>query len=230
MNTAYKTELHAHTAEISRCAHVGVDEVVRAYREAGYRTLVLTDHMSHFTFDDQPITDWTAAVDRYLQSYHRAVEAAGSDLTVLLGMELCFDGGNFSDYLVYGVTEEFLYANGNLMEMNIHSFSTLAGEAGLLLFQAHPFRNYMRMTPPELLDGIEVHNGNPRHDSRNDVAALWAEKFGLLRSSGSDYHEYGDISRGGILTKTPLLTNQDLLSALRDPQTVLLRDDETKGR
>lgn len=218
----YRTELHAHTSEISNCANVPVAEVVRAYQKAGYHTLVLTDHMSHWTFHDAPITDWKQAVDFYLTSYHKAVALAGTELNVLLGMELCFDGGNCSDYLVYGWTEELLYSCGNIMAMGIERFSKFARANGLLIFQAHPFRNFMMVTPPTWLDGVEVHNGNPRHDSRNELATLWAERFQLLSCSGSDYHEYGDISRGGILTDTPITTNTALLQALRNPNTQLM--------
>lgn len=35
----------------------------------------------------------------------------------------------------------------------------------MLFYQAHPFRNSMKITNPELLDGIEVYNGHPGHDS-----------------------------------------------------------------
>lgn len=219
----YRTELHAHTAEISNCANVPLADVIDAYKQAGYHTLVLTDHMSHWTYHDAVPGDWKQAVDFYLQSYRRAVALAGDELNVLLGMELCFDGGNCSDYLVYGMTEEFLYQSGNIMKLGITRFSKLAREQGLLVFQAHPFRNYMMVTPPELLDGVEVHNGNPRHDSRNDLAKLWAEKFKLLTCSGSDYHEYGDISRGGILTETPIESNADLLRALRSRSAMLIQ-------
>ncbi len=217
MNSSYLTELHAHAKEVSICSPTPAKELVEAHLAAGYRTLVMTDHLSHWTFGDRPITDWDAAVDHFLTGYRLASQAAeGTDLTVLLGMEICFDGANQSDYLVYGVTEEFLRQNGNLMTMGIAAFSRLAREAGLLVVAAHPFRNFMTVTPPQYLDGIEVHNGNPRHDSRNELANLWADKFGLLKTAGSDFHETGDIKRGGILTDTPITDNQTLCAHLRN--------------
>lgn len=36
--------------------------------------------------------------------------------------------------------------------------------------QAHPFRNGLKIVDPKHLDGIETYNGNPRHDSRNEIA------------------------------------------------------------
>lgn len=50
-----------------------------------------------------------------------------------------------------------------------------------MIYQAHPFRFGMKITNVKYLDGIEVCNRNIEHDSHNDIAALWAEKFGLKR-------------------------------------------------
>lgn len=218
----YKYELHCHSSEVSRCSHIDGKTLAEEYIKAGYDGIVLTNHMSRFTYMDLPDMPWNQMVDFYLDGYHLVKEAAGDRLTVLLGMEICFHE-NFSDFLVYGLDEAFLYEHGNLMELGIQRFSKLAHEHGLLVFQAHPFRNRMTIADPNLLDGVEVHNGNPRHDSRNDVARLWAEKFHLLMSSGSDYHEYGDIDRGGMLTERPIRTNTDLVQALQGEHTLIER-------
>ena len=73
----------------------------------------------------------------------------------------------------------------------------------------------MTVIPPELIDGIEVFNGNPRHDSRNETAKHWAERFGLLSTSGSDFHWREDLARGGILTETPITTCAELIAAVK---------------
>lgn len=65
--------------------------------------------------------------------------------------------------------------------------------------QAHPFRNGLKIVDPKHLDGIETYNGNPRHDSRNEIAKAWAQKFGMLETSGSDFHEREDFARGGVI-------------------------------
>jgi hypothetical protein len=43
-----------------------------------------------------------------------------------------------------------------------------------------PFPEYCRPANPAFLDGVEVFNGNPRHDSRNHLAAAFAEENGLV--------------------------------------------------
>lgn len=210
----YRYELHAHTNEVSRCAHVSAERVVESYAEAGYNGIVITNHLNSATFQGRPEILWSEQVSHFLSAYHLAKKAAPEHFTVFLGMELTFtENGN--DYLVYGLDEEFLFYNEYLREMNIRQFSELAHANGLLIFQAHPFRNGMNITDPKLLDGIEVYNGNANHDSRNDIAHLWADKYGLLTSSGSDYHQARDIARGGIIAEKPLLTQKDLLAALK---------------
>ena len=83
----------------------------------------------------------------------------------------------------------------------------------------------MRVVKPELLDGVEVYNGSTSHDSRNDIALMWAERHGLIKTSGSDYHnvELGLIS-GGIVTDEPIRTNSELLDILRTGRYTMLGD------
>lgn len=54
------------------------------------------------------------------------------------------------------------------------------------------------MADPGLLDGVEVYNGNRRHNSRNHLAQRFARENGLLTISGSDCHQLEDLGRGGV--------------------------------
>ena len=212
---SYQYELHCHTAPVSRCAETSPEEAARLYIEAGYDGVVVTDHMNRYTFRALPDgMSWEEQVAHFLSGWRRFREAAGEKLTVLLGMELRFDE-NDNDYLVYGIDEEFLFAYPDLMEMRPVSFSFLARENGLLFYQAHPFRDGMTVVYPELLDGIESYNGHPGHESRNDIASIWARKYDLLQISGSDFHFPDACGCGGIRTEKPIRDNRDLIAALR---------------
>ncbi len=211
----YQYELHCHTAGVSKCAIVSPEEGARMYIEAGYSGVVVTNHFNKYTFEELfENNSWDQIIDYYLDGWRRFRDAAGDRLTVLLGLEIRFDE-NWNDYLVYGVTEEFLRSHPKLLDMNIREFSALARQEGLLLYQAHPFRNDITVTDPSLLDGIESYNGHPHHNSRNDIATMWAEKYGLLQSSGSDFHDTDACAQGGILTREPIGSQEDLLNALR---------------
>lgn len=209
----YKYELHCHTSPVSACSRFKVHDLVDAYIERGYNGIVITNHINSKTFAAQRTSRWKDLIAYYLSDYEEAVRYANGRLTVLLGLEVSFmESAN--DYLVYGVDKKFLLKHEHMSHIGRKRFSALARKSGLLFFQAHPFRNSMTVTDPALLDGIEIYNAHPRHDSRNDIAALWCDKYGLLCSGGSDAHEIGDIS-SGIYTDVEIKDNATLLEVLK---------------
>jgi len=161
-------------------------------------------------------TSFSRKRDHFLKGYRRCKEFEEEHFTVLLGAELRFHGSD-NDYLLFGLTEDFLYRHRKIMEMDLASFHELAQKEGILFVQAHPFRNGLKIVDPKHLDGIETYNGNPRHDSRNEIAKAWAQKFGMLETSGSDFHEREDFARGGVIFSQPVHTGRELVSALRGP-------------
>ncbi len=215
----FKTELHLHSSEVSNCGHVAAENIVKFYKEAGYDTVVLTNHMSKFTFrkENKGAWDgmtWDEKVKFFLDGYYKLKDVSGDRLNIILGIELRFHKCD-NDFLVYGVTEEFLKQSGDLMEMSLKTVKPIFEKNNILIYQAHPFRNGMEIMKPALLDGIEVFNGHPNQESRNNFARLWAEKFSLPGISGSDYHHPYQKPNGGILTDNEIKTNDDLVSVLR---------------
>lgn len=136
---------------------------------------------------------------------------------------------NDNDYLVYGVDEKFLRRHPNMLEMGINKFSDIARRSGLIVVQAHPFRDHMTVIKPGIVEGIEIFNAHPGHDSRNDIARMWAEKYGYkIKTSGSDFHEISHGARGGIVTDFEIKDNTDLLKALRGEFELITTDDIAK--
>ena len=218
----YKTELHCHSKDISECARVSTQEIIDKFVEAGYSTLVLTNHFARGTMNHMNPVDWNDWVDKYIAGYEKLKNDAQGKLNILLGMELRFDE-NCNDYLVFGITEEFLKKYPNLFEMNPYSFHDIAKENGCLLIQAHPFRNGMTVIRPDVLDGVEVFNGHFGHDSRNDIAEAWADKFGLIKTAGTDFHYITSPANGGILTEKEITTSKELVEVLSSGNYTLNR-------
>lgn len=213
----YLYETHVHTSEVSRCGHVPVAEVVANYIDLGYNGLVLTDHINRSTFRNLQDASWDEMVTFYLTAYHIACETAEKldpAFHVLLGAELRIDRYD-NDFLLYGVDEAFLRAHPDLMEMDFAQMAQCVHDAGLLLVQAHPFREDMTIVDWTLLDGAEVFNGNPGHESNNPIANAWADRHGLLKTSGNDYHGSFGEKLGGIRTAEPISDNAELLRVLR---------------
>lgn len=221
-------EMHAHTSNTSRCSHVSADDMIKDYIKAGYDGIVVTDHLSPSTFEqfEGEAISWKEKVDFFLRGYKAATEAANGKIKVFLGMEIRFyfpEDANMNDYLVYGVTEKFLYDNVDIDRMRIRQFSELVHKNGMAIFQAHPFRTGMTVTNPKYLDGIEVYNACIRHNSHNNIANMWADENGLLRTSGSDYHEHEDTARGGLIFDREITDNADLVKALLTTSPEIIR-------
>ena len=123
-----------------------------------------------------------------------------------------------NDYLLFGIDEAFLRAHPDLMHMEFAQMADCVHEAGLLLVQAHPFREDMTVVDWTKLDGVEVFNGNPNHESNNPIADAWADRHGLLKTSGNDYHERFGDKLGGIRTTEPIRDNAHLLRLLKNKE------------
>ncbi len=224
--TEYITELHTHTAETSNCGVASAKELIDSYIAKGYSTVVITDHLSTHTYFkyDYGSLSWEEKINIFLRGYNTARDYAKNRINVLLGMEIRFDNDSANDYLVFGTDEKFLRNNENLIDMNIESFSSLAHKNGLLVYQAHPFRDGLTRADVKHLDGAEVYNGCIRHNSRNPLALEWATKNGLKKISGSDFHKTEDVAHGGIITASEIKNNSDLLKILKSEKYKLIQE------
>ncbi|MBE6747822.1 MAG: PHP domain-containing protein [Ruminococcaceae bacterium] len=214
---SYLFEMHLHTDEVSRCANIPAKQIAKLYLATDYDGIVVTDHMNNSAFrkPEHKNAEWDKKVDHFLEGYNILKEELDGKMVVLLGMEINFyDSEN--DYLVYGVTEEFLRSNGDLMAYSPEDFSKLCKENGLLFLQAHPFRRGLTVEDWEILDGYEVFNGNPRHYSSNPIAEAWAKFHNKdIVVAGSDFHEIEDLAHGGVYFNNEIKTNDDLLRELK---------------
>ncbi len=194
----YKTELHCHSANVSSCSKISLEEMTETYKENGYSGIVLTNHF--YPWLSETDEDYEVYVNSYIKEYHKLRElCAKESINVYLGMEIRFEECD-NDYLVYGIDEDFIRAIprkvSTLEEFVLHS----KNENNIIL-QAHPFRRGMVLMPNELIDGIEVYNMHPNHNSRIGYAARYAEKVGKLCTCGTDYHHPGQGALSALLTK-----------------------------
>lgn len=221
----YKTELHCHTAEISGCSQEPGADVAKKYIEAGYTTLVVTNHFTKWGFDSYPGDTWEKKLDHYYDAVDLVREAAGDELHVLCGQELRFESDP-NDYLVFGAEREIYYEVPYIFSLCIRDAHTYLAEHGAIVIQAHPFRFGMQLTHPSYVDGYEIGNGHPGHHSHNDLAELWARRFvdyHPIMTTGTDEHEKTHTPNGGIITGKPITTNEELLAVLRSGEYELIR-------
>ena len=214
----YKIELHLHTKYSSGCGQLSAEELISAYKEAGYSAIVVTDHFNRDTYNMKNI-DPAAPVDRltpFLEGYYKMKELGQRDgLVILRGAELRFDGSD-NDYLFYNYPDELLEDPEKLFTMGLHEFIQLSRKTDALLIQAHPFRSMCTPADVQDLDGIEIANLHPWHQSRNELAKALADTDKrLIRTGGSDCHATEHIGRGGILSDTLPRNDAELVQLLR---------------
>ncbi len=224
-NGKYKYEIHCHTDETSWCGKVPADELVEIYKSKGYDGVVITDHYSQMTFREFKIFKSRYMAEKFLRGYRKAKAAAGDDFTVLLGMEL--RGWNSAiDYLVYGVTEEFIENSGNLLFKYARRFYKIAKANGFLVIAPHPYRMNPFMPALKCIDGCEIYNSKESAEN-NANAAKWADKHNLkIRTSGTDFHRRTHEKFSGILTDERITSNDDLLRILRSGNFELILNGE----
>lgn len=190
----FRIELHAHTNPVSGCSELPPDELIRRCRDVGANGVVVTNH----ALPDDHNIPCRAWVDHYLADYHRTQEAGEQmGVKVYLGLEMRFPG-SYNDYLVYGADEAFVETAWEYLATDLHTFYTACKADNRLIVQAHPFRDGLTRADAADLDGIEVFNMHPGHNSRVTLAAKLQQTVGGVVTGGTDLHHRGH--EGQLLT------------------------------
>ena len=211
-NYKFRTELHAHTSPASPCGDFTPDEVVAKYAALSYNSIVITNHFyPNIRFRD----DKEKCIAEYLKDYDAAVKAgAERGINVILGCELRFCE-SFNDYLLFGITPESLDFAFDYIDKGLEQFSKAFRSNDTVIVQAHPYRDGCVPAPPELLDGVEVFNLHPGHNSRVGVTAKFAKEYNLIATSGTDFHHEGHEGMTALLTAEEMKTSADIARVLK---------------
>ncbi|MBO4457621.1 MAG: PHP domain-containing protein [Butyrivibrio sp.] len=197
----YYYETHMHTREASACSGTDARDYIKYMSELGYSGIIITDHFFNGNCCIPKDLPWEKRVEMYCSGYKHALEEArntNSDLTVMFGIEYNFKGDEF---LLYGVDEDWLLANPDLLEKDRHEVYKLVKDYGGMMIQAHPYRERGYLSEinltPSVCDGVEVYNsGNP--DYQNSLAYEYAVERNFRMSSGSDIHNFGQNEMGAM--------------------------------
>ena len=212
-----KIELHCHSSGFSACSELPASEIIRCYRSAGYQGIVLTNHFYPWL----PRNDraYKKYIEEFIEEYNFTKELGeGVDIKVYLGLEIRFEE-NMNDYLLYGIDEDFVRGIPRKLETVYDFIPYLREHKDVLFIQAHPFRNGMYLVDSSLLDGIEVFNMHPNHNSRVGFAAKYADSEGFAVSTcGSDLHHPGQDALSALLTKKLPENEKELVKCMREEQ------------
>ncbi len=216
-----KIEMHVHTSEGSPCAKADAESIVRAYSEAGYDSIIITNHFDSVLLKDFGKTD-EEKITRYLLGYRKA-RAVGPQygINVMLGVEIRLEPDD-EDFLIYGIDEKFLFRHPDLCFMDQQTVYELCHSYGAVLYQAHPFREPCIPRNPEFLDGVEF-NQRPHSGNHNEKLIQWAKSCPKLNFiSGSDCHDLDQVGFGGIQTDRPVNDIKELVDFLNTAKAELI--------
>ena len=145
-------------------------------------------------------------------------KAAEGLLDVFFGFEYSYHG---TDFLVYGLEEDWLLAHPEIMEMRTSEFCRFARSEGGLVVQAHPYReasyiDHIRLFP-RVVDGLEVINAHG-DERMYRLAGTLANAYGLQTTAGSDIHGGAQTELAGMEFKEKLTSARDYAERIKKGQ------------
>ncbi len=210
----YKIELHAHTYPASGCSRLSPSELIAALKKENYDAVVITNHLF---YDHGEYRKSENPIETYLKDFYEAKkEGEKQGIKVLLGSEFRFLE-NENDYLVFGVDKEFLEKTLHRADLTLKSFYEEFHDADdLLIIQAHPRRKNGVIMSMEYLDGLEIMNMHPGHNSLQGITAKYAAENNVpIVIAGTDLHHKGHEGVAAIKTRILPENEKELIEILR---------------
>ncbi len=228
----YLYETHMHTSEASACAANTGAEMARAYKQAGYTGIIVTDHFVYGNTAVDRDLPWEQWVENFCLGYeHAKAEGDRIDLQVFFGWESGYGGPEF---LVYGLDKQWLLEHPEIRDATVEEQAGLVHEGGGIISQAHPYReaSYIKeiRTYPGYVDAAEGVNAShssfvkeERHPEYNERALLYAKENCLPMTAGSDQHST-QMLWGGMVFPRRLEDIHDFGRAVLGREALELRD------
>ncbi len=236
----YAYETHMHTSEASACGKYPAREMVRAYKNAGYTGVIITDHFVHGNTAIDRSLPWPDWVEGFCKGYENAkAEGDRIGLQVFFGWEACYRG---TEFLINGLDQQWLLEHPEIRDCTIEEQFTLVHEGGGMVVHCHPFREEFYIPEvrlfPDYADAVEVVNAthvckrskahnDPLFDERADAYAIEHDK---PVTAGSDMH-WTDLFLGGMAFGRKLKDSRDYIRAVmgREQCVLLSGNESTEG-
>lgn len=229
-------ETHMHTKEASACAQCSAKEMARAYKEAGYTGIIITDHNwggNTCVNRQMPWKDW---VENFVKGYEEAKKEGDKiGLDVFFGWEAGYRG---TEFLIYGLDKDWMIAHPEIKTADVAEQYRLVEESGGMVIHAHPYREEWYI--PEILlypeyvhgvEGINATHSNSKSTSHNDPefdkrAIAYAAKYEKPITAGSDMHAT-NLFGAGVAFRTKLTGIEDYVERIKSGKDYVVTNGET---
>ena len=226
---SYKYETHMHTLEGSACGRFTGAEMARAFKEAGYTGIFVTDHFFNGNCAVDRQLPWAEKVELFCKGYENAkAEGDKIGLDVFFGFEYGVDA---ADFLVYNLDKEWLLKHPDVDKWNPRTAFKTMREDGAFIIHAHPFRerdyiDHIQLFPRDI-DGVEVLNGGQLDfPLMNERAELYAMMYELPKTSGSDAHHADSLPGCGVVVEKQIEKPLDYWVLMKAGKLTLLQGNE----
>ncbi len=184
-----KLETHCHTKGASPCADGGYETLADKYASNGYGGVVITNHISPYSYDHFQGDTHKEKIDYYFNCYREIKDVLNKrGIKTFWGTEVRINIEGFAEYVLYGLEEKDVYDSAPLFTFTQEELFRFAEKKGAFMYQPHPFRTKVVCGNPEFMHGAEAFNGHYGHFNYNHLADDFCEKNGLIKMSGTDYH------------------------------------------
>lgn len=217
---------HVHSSGVSLCSRITCEGIIDCKKAAGFNGAVLTNHCQSWYFEPKNQNEWT---ERLIKEWENgALYAEKNDFKLLFGVEVTISDPIFSDWLLYGVTREFVRKCPCLYLLNQEQLFALCEQNDVFLVQAHPLRHSTVPAISKYMNGIEI-NCNPLDYPKKNSVIEFAKRNKLLLTCGTDYHSSENVFKGGMVVPDEIETAEDFAKYLFAAQkTTLILDGEQK--
>lgn len=241
-NRMYKYETHCHTSPVSKCGKASVEDTVCFYKKLGYDGIFITNHFLDGNINPEArALSYCDQIDYYFSDYEEAVRIGSeAGIKVFPGVELSYKG---TDFLIYGLDKDWYKTHPEILDMKKTEELPFLMDAGAFVIQAHPYReahyiDHIRLYPGSV-HGVEIINSNQAWES-NEMAELYAVKYGFLKTAGSDNHWGSNAfdrlkekgfrpELAGMCSETEINSVEDYISSVRNGTMRVILVDENGG-
>ena len=205
-----KIDVHVHSKGISGCSHVTCEDIIEEKIKLGYDGVVLTNHCQSWYYPQEKHTEF---MEKMIAEYlHGKSYADKKGFRFYLGIEVSLNEPHYADWLLYGVTEEFLRQSPCLYALSQKELFDYCNQWGVVMVQAHPYRQ--SPCDPKYMHGVEINCSNDDLNKKT-LVENFAKEHDLLVFCGTDYHFVERVFHGGVYVPEECETAADLAKWLR---------------
>ena len=228
----YRYETHLHSAPASKCGRYSVRENMEFYKKIGYDGIFLTNHFINANIGGDRSLPYEDQVEFFFKDVEEGEKLANDvGIKFFWGIETSCLG---TDFLIYGLSKEWYLAHPEIVKVSTKEMLEIFESAGALIVHAHPFReasyiDHIQLFPNNV-HAIEIDNcGNT--PLQNEMAVIYADRYDIHCSAGSDNHIAGFTSRlAGLEFDTPLCDIEDFITRMKNREgktfTIINTDEQ----